>query len=134
MNANNSIILFDGVCNFCNYWVNFIIKRDPKKRFRFASLQSETAKKLLSNYRQDSQQLDTVILIENGKIYSHSTAALRISRKLSCAWPLLYGLIIFPRFIRDWEYRFVAKRRYAWFGRSETCRIPSPEERDLFLD
>ncbi len=134
MNGEHSIILFDGVCNFCNYWVNFIIKRDKKKQFRFASLQSETAKKLLANYQYDKQDLDTVILIENGKVYTHSTAALRICKKLNGAWPLLYGLIIFPRFIRDWQYKFVAKRRYAWFGKSETCRIPSPEEKQLFLD
>ena len=129
-----SIILFDGVCNFCNHWVNFIIKRDKKKQFRFASLQSETARRLLANYQYDNKSIDTVILIEEGKIYTHSTAALRICKKLSGAWPLLYWLIIFPRFIRDWQYKFVAKRRYAWFGKSETCRIPSAGEKELFLD
>lgn len=129
-----SIILFDGVCNFCNYWVNFIIKRDKKKQFRFASLQSDAAKRLLANYQYDNKTIETVILIEEGKVYTHSTAALRICKKLSGAWPLLYGLIIFPKFIRDWQYTFVAKRRYAWFGRSETCRIPSPGEKQLFLD
>lgn len=134
MNSDHPVILFDGVCNFCNYWVNFVIKRDRKKQFRFASLQSENAKKILASYQYDSQQLDTVILIENGKVYTHSTAALRICRKLNGAWPLLYGLIIFPRFIRDWVYKLIAKSRYAWFGRSETCRIPTPEERQLFLD
>jgi predicted DCC family thiol-disulfide oxidoreductase YuxK len=130
----NPVILFDGICNFCNYWVNFIIKRDKKKQFRFASLQSEAAKKLLANYQYDNKAIDTVILIENGKVYTHSTAALRICKKLNGAWPLLYGLTLFPRFIRDWQYKFIAKRRYAWFGRSETCRIPSPEEKQLFLD
>ena len=128
------IILFDGVCNFCNYWVNFIIKRDKKKLFRFASLQSDAAKRLLANYQYDNKTIETVILIEEGKVYTHSTAALRICKKLSGAWPLLYGLIIFPKFIRDWQYKFIAKRRYAWFGRSETCRIPSPEEKQRFLD
>lgn len=134
MNSDHPVILFDGVCHFCNYWVNFIIKRDPKKSFRFASLQSESAKKLLAKNHYDDQHLDTVILIENGKIHTHSTAALRICRKLGGAWPLLYGLTIFPRIIRDWVYKLIAKRRYAWFGRSETCRIPTPEERQLFLD
>ncbi len=129
-----SIILFDGVCNFCNHWVNFIIKRDKKKQFRFASLHSETARRLLANYQYDNKSIDTVILIEEGKIYTHSTAAIRICKKLSGAWPLLYCLIIFPRFIRDWQYKFVAKRRYAWFGKSETCRIPSAGEKELFLD
>lgn len=129
-----SIILFDGVCNFCNHWVNFIIKRDKKKQFRFASLQSETARRLLANYQYDNKSIDTVILIEEGKIYTHSTAAIRICKKLSGSWPLLYCLIIFPRFIRDWQYKFVAKRRYAWFGKSETCRIPSAGEKELFLD
>ncbi len=130
----NPVILFDGVCNLCNNAVDFIIRHDKKKIFRFASLQSEAAKKMLALTQPDNDSLDSVILIENDKVYTRSTAALRITRYLDKGWPLLYSLIIFPRIIRDWQYNFIAKRRYKWFGKKSSCRIPTEAEKQLFLD
>ncbi|MEP7167743.1 MAG: DCC1-like thiol-disulfide oxidoreductase family protein [Bacteroidota bacterium] len=133
---NHGIILFDGVCNYCSRWVDLIIRNDKKDYFRFATLQSETAKDLLSQKRIPSQhflptmsgQADSVILIENGKIFFKSEAGLRIQRKLRFPFPLLYSLIIFPKFIRDAVYNFIANNRYKWFGKKEICRVPVTEE------
>src|SRR5688572_29489390 len=105
------LILYDGVCNLCNRWVQFVLKRDRKKQFTFAPLQGETAKKILAETNQLKQFRDTVILIDNNKIYTGSGAALRIFKKLGSGWALLYSLIIVPRFIRDGVYRFIADRR-----------------------
>jgi predicted DCC family thiol-disulfide oxidoreductase YuxK len=129
-----NIILFDGVCNFCNASVQFIIRRDPRQRFRFGALQSEPGQALLKQHGiTPTADLQSVVLIENGRLYTHSTAALRIARQLSGAWPLLYGFIIVPRPIRDWVYAFVARNRYRWFGKKEACSIPTPEQRALFI-
>lgn len=130
---DHAVILFDGVCNLCNGFVNFIIRRDQKDYFRFASLQSEAAEKLLSDY-EVSEQLKTIILIENGKVYKRSGAALRICRHLSAGWPLCYAFIIIPAFLRDGIYNLVAKYRYRWFGKKEQCMVPTPELRSKFLD
>lgn len=127
------IILFDGVCNLCNASVRFIVDRDPKGIFRFAPLQSETGKRLLAEYGE-ADDLSTLILIEDRKSYTQSSAALRIARRLSGAWPAFSALLIIPRPLRDVIYRFIAVRRYKWFGRTEECRIPTPEERERFLD
>lgn len=128
-----AVILFDGVCNLCNGFVNFIIRRDKKNRFRFASLQSDAAAALLSRYSV-TKNLKTIIFIENGKVYSRSGAALHICRRLSGGWPLLYGFIIVPSFIRDAFYDLVAKYRYRWFGKRDQCMIPTPALRSKFLD
>lgn len=123
-------VLFDGVCNLCNASVNFIIDRDPKGYFRFAALQSDAAKALGETVTGDP---DSVILYEDGKRYDKSTAALRIARRLSGLWPVLYMGIIVPRPIRDVVYRFIARNRYKWFGKSDACRLPSPELKARFL-
>ena len=130
-----AVVLFDGVCNLCNAAVRFIIPRDPKRYFRFAPLQSETALQLLDfkTYAVDPAATDSVMLIENGKLFTESSAALRISRKLNRGWPLLYALIVIPRPIRDAMYRFIAKNRYRWFGKSSECMLPTPEQRSRFL-
>ena len=125
------VIFFDGVCNFCNYWVNFIIKRDKKKQFRFAPLQGETAAKHFGS--KPGSMPDTVILLENDVFYDRSSAALRSARKLNGGWKLFYALIALPRFIRDPVYNLVAKRRYKWFGKKDSCMVPSAELRDRFL-
>jgi predicted DCC family thiol-disulfide oxidoreductase YuxK len=129
-----SIVLFDGVCNLCNGFVNFIIDRDPDHRFNFGSLQSQRAKVLLEGYPTELQELNTVVLLEGSKLYTRSTAALRIVRKLSGAWPILYVFIIIPRPMRDVVYNFIARKRYTWFGRQEACRIPTPELRSRFIE
>ncbi len=131
---NQHIILFDGVCNLCNTSVQFVINRDPKHRFNYAPLQGDTAKDLLAISGSPGLDLDSVVLVEDGKVYDRSTAALRIARKLTGGWPLLYGFIIVPKFIRDGVYNWIAKNRYRWFGKQDSCMIPTPELKSLFLD
>lgn len=127
------VILFDGVCNLCNSFVLFVIRRDKKKRFMFASLQSNAATELLIN-EIETPAFKTVILIKGNRIYKKSTAALRILKQLSGLWPLLYGLIIVPPFIRDAVYDFVARNRYKWFGRRNRCMVPTDDLKKKFLE
>lgn len=129
----NAIILFDGVCNFCNGSVNFIIERDPQAYFKFAPLQSEIGQKLLDEYQIDKTQTDSVVLIEDEKAYVRTTAALRIARRLSGQWSWFYGFRVVPSFVRDVFYKLFAKYRYRMFGRQEACMMPTPEIRERFL-
>jgi len=128
------IILFDGVCNFCNFWVNFVLKRDKKDLFRFAALQSEKAKELTSKFKFDTSKLDTFILIAENKLYTKSTAALMICKELNGLIKILSPLIILPKFFRDFIYDLIAKNRYKIFGRRESCRIPTVEDKLKFLE
>ena len=125
------IILFDGVCNLCNWSVQFIIKRDPKKQFSFASLQSEIGKGLLEKHHLSD--VDSVVLIKRNKCYIESNAALEICRHLSSGWKLLTILKIIPSFIRDPLYRYMARNRYKWFGKQESCMLPTEEMKKRFL-
>ena len=129
----HSIILFDGVCNLCNGAVNFVIKRDPGNVFKFTPLQEKQGVLLLKMHAVDTQKLDSIVLIENEKVYVKSSAALRIARKMSNLWPLFFVLLIIPSFIRDGVYDFIAKNRYKWFGKKEQCMIPTPGLREKFL-
>ena len=129
----HSIILFDGVCNLCNNAINLVIKRDKKNRYRFTALQEEPGLSLLKRYNINTNDVDSIVLIENEKAYKKSTAALRVARTLSGAWPLLYGFIIVPAFIRNIVYDFIAKHRYNWYGKKESCMIPTPELKSKFL-
>ncbi|WAH36078.1 thiol-disulfide oxidoreductase DCC family protein [Alicyclobacillus dauci] len=133
--THGEVILFDGVCNLCNSAVQFIIPRDPKKRFRFAALQSDVGKALVNSVglRRDSMILDSVMLIKGGKVYVKSSAALHITRGLHGLWPLAYALIIVPRSIRDAVYDYVARNRYRWFGRRDACMVPTADNRDRFI-
>lgn len=130
---NKSIILFDGVCNLCNSSVNFIIKHDKKEQYLFASLQSDAAKEILLQFDIKKIPFDSILLIYEDKIYEKSTAAILISKHLTNGYQLLYGLIIVPKFIRDSFYSLVAKNRYNWFGKRQTCMIPSNEIIKRFL-
>ncbi|WP_312096453.1 thiol-disulfide oxidoreductase DCC family protein [Niallia sp.] len=125
------IILFDGVCNLCNSSVQFIIKRDPKKQFFFASLQSEVGKSLLEKHHLSD--VDSVVLIKKNKRYIESDAALEICRYLSNGWKLLTILKIIPSFLRDPLYRYIARNRYKWFGKRESCMLPTEEMKKRFL-
>lgn len=127
------IILFDGVCNLCNSSVKFIIKRDSEGQFKFASLQSETGQTLLRMHGLN-KDLNSFVLLEDDKVYLKSSAALRVCRKLGSAWPILSLFRFLPPFIRDFLYDFVAKNRYKWFGKEESCLVPSPEWKQRFLD
>ena len=129
----SAIILFDGVCNFCNSSVNFIIERDKAGYFKFAPLQSEIGEKLLAENGIDKIETDSVVLIEDGAVYTHSTAALRVARKLDGAWKWLFYLNFVPRVLRDAAYKLFAKYRYKLFGKKDECMLPSPEIRARFL-
>jgi len=134
LKKNHKIILFDGVCNLCNASVNFVIQRDTKDVFRFAALQSEIGKKYISEFNINPLDTDSIILIDKDKCYIKSTAALHIAKSMSGAYPLLFGFIIVPRFIRNWVYDYVAKNRYKWYGKRESCMVPTPEFQRNFLD
>jgi len=131
---NKAIVLFDGVCNFCNSTVQFVIRHDSKAYFHFASLQSETGQAILKQHQLPTDHFETFILLENGKIYQKSTAALRLARRLDGLWPALYGLVIVPRFIRDLFYSIVARNRYRWFGKKDECMLPTPEMRARLVE
>lgn len=126
------VILFDGVCNFCDASVQFILNRDPKGTFHFASLQSEAGQELVKKHNVPAD-VDSMILIEDGMVYYKSTAALRISRHLEGAWKWLYALIIVPSPIRNIVYDIIAKNRYKWFGQKDSCMLPPPNIRKRFL-
>lgn len=130
---DKSIILFDGVCNLCNSSVQFIIKRDAKNHFYFASLQSDAGQQILLQNNLENLNFDTILLVEGNKIHDKSTAILKISKRLSGFYKLLYGFIIIPKFIRDFFYSIVSKNRYRWFGKQESCMIPTPELKAKFL-
>ena len=127
------IILFDGICNLCNSAVNFIIKRNKKSRIQFAALQTNSGKQLLEQFNLPTQSINSLILIEKGIVYTQSTAVLKICKHLNGLWPVLYGLIIVPKFIRNGIYQLIATNRYQWFGKQEKCMVPSPELSDRFL-
>ncbi len=127
------ILLFDGHCNLCNAWVNFIVKRDPSSTIRFASLQSLAGQRLLEEHKIDSNYIDSLALFEEDKVSVSSTAALRILSYLDGWERHLIYLTILPRTFRDLVYRFVANNRYRWFGRREQCMVPTVKLSKRFL-
>lgn len=131
--VEHPVILFDGVCNLCNASVLFVIKRDPKEKFRFASLQSDFGKDQMRKFRLRDSELNSVLLIKQSKLLQKSNAALEIARHLTGGWPLLYAFKIFPVFMRDWVYNWIARNRYSWFGRKDACMIPTPELKARFV-
>lgn len=131
---NKSIILFDGVCNLCSASVNFVIKHDKKAQFLFASFQSDAAKEIMLHFNLKNLNLDSIVLIDDGKIYEKSSAILRIARHLNSGFKLLYFFIVIPKSVRDWLYSYIAKNRYKFFGKRERCMIPSLELKNRFLD
>lgn len=127
------IILFDGVCNFCNYWVNFILDRDSKNQFKFAALQSEKGRELLDKFKLPKDDFDSFILISQNKVSIKSTAVFEITKQLN-GWPKLFLPFRFlPRSFTDFVYDLVAKNRYKFFGKRDVCRIPTIEDRSKFL-
>ena len=127
------IVLFDGVCNLCNGSVQFLLKRDPEGRFRFAALQSDAGRRLMAEHGLAVDGLSSVVLIEGGRAWQESSAALRIARHLPGAWKLLRVFAAVPRPLRDAVYRWIARNRYRWFGKTETCWLPTPELKARFL-
>lgn len=152
--ATGPTLLFDGVCNLCNWAVDFVIRRDPAAKVRFASLQSDAACELLTPYSDQLASLPlgptgqplhqpaleladgaggTLLLIENGQLYSRSTAVLKVAAHLRAPWPALTPLLGLPQAWRDRLYDFVSQRRYDWFGKRATCRLPTPDEAARFV-
>ena len=130
---SHSVILFDGFCHLCNGVVKFVLKRDSKHHIHFAPLQSEAGLCLLKAHGVPHENIDSIVLLEAGKWSIESTSALRIVRHLRWPWSLLYFLIIIPRSVRDAVYRWIARNRYRWFGKSQTCMVPKPEWLERFL-
>jgi predicted DCC family thiol-disulfide oxidoreductase YuxK len=128
-----AIVLFDGVCNFCNASVNFVIERDRAGYFKFAPLQSEIGEKLIAKHGINTVDTDSVIVVENERTYTHSSGALRIAKQLDGIWSWAYAFIVVPKPIRDLCYKLFAKQRYRLFGRQDACMMPTPEIRARFL-
>ena len=118
------VILFDGVCNLCSSAVQFVIKKDPTDIFRFASLQSDYGEKVLLNYKLETKDFASFVLLDKEKIYTKSTAALMVAKKLSGGIRFMYAFIVVPAFIRDFIYNIIAKNRYRWFGKKNECWLP----------
>lgn len=131
---DHPIILFDGICNLCNNAVQFVLKHDKKKLFRFASLQSDFGKSILIKHALPTDNFNSFVLILNGKAYTKSTAALSVAKMLSGPIKLLYGFIVVPAFIRNGVYNVIARNRYKWFGKKESCMLPSPDVAARFLN
>ncbi|WP_242158357.1 thiol-disulfide oxidoreductase DCC family protein [Aestuariivivens sediminis] len=132
---NNKLILFDGVCNLCNGAVRYVIRHDKKEFFMFAAMQSNAGQDLINTYIIDTRKTDSIILYtpKQGITYK-STAVLKIMSKLGFPINLSVIFFIVPEFIRNWIYDFVARNRYKWFGKQETCMVPTPKLKRRFLE
>lgn len=129
------VVLFDGVCNLCNSSIQQVIQHDPERKFRFASLQGELGQQVLQQFHLPVNQFNSFILLQDGKLYYKSTAAIKVMQQMRGGWKWLsYLLWIIPFFIRDFFYDFIARNRYKWFGKQESCWVPTPELRALFYD
>ena len=131
--AEGPIVFFDGVCNFCHGAVRFIIARDPRERFRFASLQSAFAQRVCADYGQPEDVTTMMLLEPDGRLYTRTTAALRVAKGLGGLWPLCAALLLVPAFLRDPFYELLARNRYRWFGRKDSCPLPDPALAHRFL-
>ena len=132
--VRHPIVLFDGVCNWCAFWVQFLIKRDRRRRARFAALQSDPGQQLLKAAGLPSDQLDTMFLIDGDTYYVKSSAVLQITKKMDRLWPLLFVFIVIPPFIRNFCYDLVGNNRYRLLGRRTSCLVRTAELNDLFLE
>ena len=126
------VVLFDGVCKLCNGSVNFILRSDRKGRLKLATLQSDYGRSVLKEHGKNPDMLDSMMLLESDRLTVKSTAVIRISKYLDGAWPLCMIALVIPLFIRDFLYDIIAKNRYKWFGKYDTCRLPDPELEDRF--
>lgn len=131
--SDGAVVLFDGVCNLCNGAVRFIIARDPKSRFRFAALDSDAARDVLRDRVVSEPLPDSIVLVDSTGVFTRSTAALRIARRLRFPWPIAAVFLLIPSPLRDAVYDFIARRRYRWFGKRDLCWMPTPELQSRFL-
>ena len=132
--SQQSVILFDGVCNLCNSTIQYIIKKDTKNTFYFASLQSDAAKNILLQYPEKKIELNSIVFSDNNKIYIKSSAVLRIFWSLGKGYKILIIFWLVPRPIRNFVYDYIAKNRYKWFGKREQCLLPDEENKKRFLE
>lgn len=130
----DKIVLFDGVCNLCENSVQFIIRKNKKKNIQFASLQGLFGQAILKENKLNTTEFSSLIFVENGRIYTKSSGALRITKHLKGLWPLMICFLIVPKFIRDGVYNYIAKNRYKWYGKKTSCWLPTPELKQRFLD
>lgn len=133
LSSDKGLVLFDGYCNLCSWSVQFILKRDSKDYFRFASLQSEIANQFFKDYNIPKGFYQSIVLIEKNAVYFKSDAALRIAHKLKGLWPVLYSFKITPKAFRDYIYTIIAKNRFKWFGKKEICYVPNEKYLVKFL-
>lgn len=133
LNNNTPILLYDGVCNFCNASVQFVFQHEKYQLIYFASLQSEVGQALLEKFQLPKDYIDSLVYIEGDKVFLSSDAAIQISKFLKFPYSLLGIFWIVPRFIRDTVYKFIAKNRYKWFGKSESCMLPTAAQKSRFL-
>jgi predicted DCC family thiol-disulfide oxidoreductase YuxK len=131
---NQKILYFDGVCNLCAGAVQFVLKRNKKQNILFASLQGQAGQTMLKEFGFSQTAFNSLVFVENGKVYQQSAGALRLTKYLNAAWPLLRVFMIVPAFIRNAVYNWVAKNRYKWFGKKNECWLPTPELKKRFLD
>jgi len=131
---SSKILFFDGVCNLCNTSVNRVLKGDRSNSILVAPLQGSTAQKLLRDTEINPEELNSLVYWDNERVYAFSDAALRVARDMKFPWALWSFLLIIPRPIRDLVYKYIAKKRYSWFGKKESCRMPTESERARFLD
>jgi predicted DCC family thiol-disulfide oxidoreductase YuxK len=130
---DQTIVLFDGVCAFCNFWVNFAISNDKNKRLKFATLQSEKGLSILNNYRINSNEINSVICLSNNVLFTQAEAVIQISKQLSGLGKMGMVLKIFPKRLRNNLYNLIAKNRYRLFGKYDQCIIPTKEKLQWFL-
>nr|WP_320120489.1 thiol-disulfide oxidoreductase DCC family protein [uncultured Marinifilum sp.] len=131
---SNPIVLFDGVCNFCNTTVRFVLAYNRAENIRFSPLQSDFAKQLLAQHNLSSDDIDTVVFVQDNKAYTKSSAAFQIARHLIYPWKTLYYLKHTPKNITNWIYDLIARNRYSWFGKKNQCMVPKPEWRERFYE
>ena len=130
---NNNIVLFDGICNLCNESVQLIIRNDKKEVFSFSPLQSDFSKRILKDQKSSDRIPDSIVLIEENRLFFKSTAALKIAKRMDRPWPLFYLFIIIPKPVRDFFYDQISKHRYRVFGKKDSCMLPSAEINSRFL-
>lgn len=131
---NSPILLFDGHCNLCNNSIQFVLRHEKKAIIQFASLQSEIGTRLLQQHAINTKEIDSLVLIDNETVFVKSAAALRLTKHLKGLYPALIILLVVPAFIRDVVYDYVARNRYKWFGKTDSCMVPSPKFKNRFLD
>jgi len=133
LNEGDKVVLFDGVCKLCSAWATFLIKHDKKKVFKLAMVQSEEGRAILSFYGISTETFETMVLVDEQRIYTQSSAFLQVMKLLPFPWPMFSIFTLLPKIIRDWLYDRVALNRYFLFGKYDTCMMPSPDHDSRFI-